>query len=151
MDGHIIVCGDDSLATTIVDELNKAGARIVQIATASRTRRRAGVDRALAVISVGPDDAINLEIALIARRLNPKVRVVARLGNDVLREAVADDNGPGAILDVADLAAPSVVEALLARTTHPFEASGIEFVVSGARRRTTQPCGRSTAIWHRWR
>ncbi len=131
MDGHIIVCGDDSLATTIVDELNKAGARIVQIATAAELAG-AGVDRALAVISVGPDDAINLEIALIARRLNPKVRVVARLGNDVLREAVADDNGPGAILDVADLAAPSVVEALLARTTHPFEASGIEFVVSGA-------------------
>jgi len=131
VDGHIIVCGDDSLATTIVDELNKAGARIVQIATAAELAG-AGVDRALAVISVGPDDAINLEIALIARRLNPKVRVVARLGNDVLREAVADDNGPGAILDVADLAAPSVVEALLARTTHPFEASGIEFVVSGA-------------------
>ena len=62
----------------------------------------------------------------------PTVRVVARLANDVLREAVADDNGPGAILDVADLAAPSVVEACLAHTTHPFEAAGIEFVVSGA-------------------
>ena len=58
--------------------------------------------------------------------------MVARLANDVLREAVAADNGPGAILDVADLAAPSVVEACLARTTHPFEAAGIEFVVFGA-------------------
>ena len=131
MDGHIIVCGDDSLANTIVDELNKAGARIVPIAGAAELAG-AGVGRALAVISIGPDDAINLEIALLARRLNAKVRVVARLANDVLREAVADDNGPGAILDVADLAAPSVVEALLARTTHPFQAAGIEFVVSGA-------------------
>ncbi len=131
MDGHIIVCGDDSLANTIVDELNKAGARIVPIAGAAELAG-AGVDRALAVISIGPDDAINLEIALLARRLNAKARVVARLANDVLREAVADDNGAGAILDVADLAAPSVVEALLARTTHPFHAAGIEFVVSGA-------------------
>ena len=131
VDGHIIVCGDDSLATTIVDELNNAGARIVQIATAAEVAG-AGVDRALAIISVGPDDAINLEIALLARRLNPKVRVVTRLANDVLRGAVAADNGPGAILDVADLAAPSVVEALLARRAHPFEAAGIEFVVSGA-------------------
>ena len=131
MDSHIIVCGDDSLATTIVDELNNAGARIVQIATAAEVAG-ADVDRALAIISVGPDDAINLEISLLARRLNPKVRVVARLANDVLRGAVAADNGPGAILDVADLAAPSVVEALLARTAHPFEADGIEFVVSGA-------------------
>jgi Trk K+ transport system NAD-binding subunit len=59
------------------------------------------------------------------------VRVVARVANDVLRAAVADDNGPGAILDVADLAAPLVVEACLARKTHRFEAAGIEFVVSG--------------------
>jgi Trk K+ transport system NAD-binding subunit len=44
---------------------------------------------------------------------------------------VADDNGPGAILNVAELAAPSVVEACLAQTTHPFEAAGIKFVVSG--------------------
>jgi Trk K+ transport system NAD-binding subunit len=131
VDGHIIVCGEDSLASTIVDELNTAGARIVQIATPSQVAG-AGVNRALAVISVGPDDAINLEIALTARKLNPSVRVVARLANDVLREAVAADNGPGAILDVADLAAPSVVEALLSRTVHPFEAAGIDFVVSGA-------------------
>ncbi len=60
------------------------------------------------------------------------MRVVARLANDVLRAAVAADNGPGAILDVAELAAPSVVEACLARTAHPLEAAGIEFVVSGA-------------------
>ena len=60
------------------------------------------------------------------------MRVVARLANDVLREAMADDNGPGAMLDVADLAAPSVVEACLAHTAHPFEAAGIKFVVSGA-------------------
>ena len=57
--------------------------------------------------------------------------MVARLANDVLRGAVAADNGPGAILDVADLAAPSVVEACLAHTAHPLEAAGIEFVVSG--------------------
>jgi Trk K+ transport system NAD-binding subunit len=50
----------------------------------------------------------------------------------VLREAVADDNGPGAILDVAELAAPSVVEACLAHAIHPFEAAGTRFVVSGS-------------------
>ena len=58
--------------------------------------------------------------------------MVARLANAVLREAVAADNGPGAILDVADLAAPSVVEALLELTTHTIKVAGIDFVVSGA-------------------
>ncbi len=50
----------------------------------------------------------------------------------MLRAAVAADNGPGAILDVADLAAPSVVEACLSSHTHPVEAAGIKFLVSGA-------------------
>ena len=58
--------------------------------------------------------------------------MVARLANSVLREAVADVNGPGAILNVADLAAPSVVEAVLSRNAHQFETAGIEFVVWGA-------------------
>ncbi|BCI86601.1 hypothetical protein NIIDMKKI_18070 [Mycobacterium kansasii] len=57
------------------------------------------------------------------------MRVVARLANDVLREAMTAANEPGAILDVADLAAPSVVEACLARTAHPFEVAGMKFVV----------------------
>jgi Trk K+ transport system NAD-binding subunit len=127
MHHHIIVSGDDALATTIVEELNSAGVSIVKLATAELTD--AGVARALAVVCAGDDDAINLEIALLARKANPSVRVVARLANDVLREAVDADNGPGAILDVADLAAPSVVEACLARTAHPFQAAGIKFVV----------------------
>lgn len=131
MRGHIIVSGDDALATTIVEELNTAGVHIVKVRTAGELET-VGVTRARAVICVGDDDATNLEIALLARKANPRVRVVARLANDVLRTAMAADKRPGAILDVADLAAPSVVEACLAHTVHPFEAAGIEFVVSGA-------------------
>src|ERR1700753_1332237 len=116
---EIIVCGDDPLANTIIDELRGAGARIIQITTAADLLG-AGVHRARAVVCAGPNDAVNLEIALLARRYSPTVRVVARLANDVLREAVAAVNGPGAILDVADLAAPSVVEAVLARHAHQF-------------------------------
>jgi len=129
MHGHIIVSGDDKLTTTIVEELSSAGAQIVKIATAAELGR-VGVDHALAVVCAGPNDALNLEIALLAREINPTVRVVARLANDVLREAVAADNGHGAILDVADLTAPSVVEACLAHNIHPFEAAGIHFVVA---------------------
>ncbi len=131
MHGHIIVSGDDALATTIVEELNNAGAHIIKLGAAAQLAD-AGVARALAVICAGDDDATNLEIALLARKANPTARVVTRLANDVLRAAVAADNGRGATLDVADLAAPSVVEACLAHTAHPFEAAGIKFVVSGA-------------------
>lgn len=128
---HIIVSGEDALATTIVEELNNAGETIVKLASPAQLAE-AGIARAAAIICAGDDDATNLEIALLARKANPSVRIVARLANDVLRGAVAADNGPGAILDVADLAAPSVVEACLAHTTHPIEAAGINFVVSDA-------------------
>jgi Trk K+ transport system NAD-binding subunit len=138
MHRHIIVSGDDALATTIADELKNAGATVVRLATGdaseagvARELTLAEVTHALAVVCAGDDDAVNLEIALLARKANPHVRVVSRVANDVLREAIANDNGPGAIFDVADLAAPAVVEACLSQDTHDFQAAGLRFVVSG--------------------
>ena len=128
---EIIVCGDDALANTIIDELRGAGARIIRI-TSAADLLGAGVHRARAVVCAGPNDAVNLEIALLARRFSPNVRVVARLADNVLRDAVAAVSGPGAILNVADLAAPSVIEAVLSRNTHQFATAGIEFVVWGS-------------------
>ena len=130
MQGHTIVCGDDPLGLRIIEELQNAGAEVVVIATAEGLVA-AGVADATAVICADDDDDLNLQIALLARQLSPTVRVVARLANTVLREAMALSNGPGAILDVADLAAPLVVEACLARTTHAISAAGIEFEISG--------------------
>src|SRR5271156_1179147 len=137
MQHHIIVSGDDALATTIIEELETAGAKVVRLGSSEFTSVADDLDSAkiadaLAVVCAGDDDAVNLEIALLARRANPSVRVVARLANDVLREAMAYDNGPGAILDVAELTAESVVEACLARRTHAFEAAGVQFLVSGS-------------------
>ncbi|MCW2593594.1 MAG: transport system, NAD-binding component [Mycobacterium sp.] len=130
MKGHIIVCGDDPLGLRIIEQLRATGQEIA-IVFASDGLREAGIAEAAALICADDDDALNLEIALLARQLNPTVRVVARLGNGVLREAVAIGNGPGAILDVADLAAPSVVEACLSRTAHSITVAGVEFVISG--------------------
>ncbi|MEI7913225.1 MAG: NAD-binding protein [Mycobacteriaceae bacterium] len=130
MRGHIIVCGDDALAMRIIDELNDAELSVVPVDSPAGLRA-AGVDRADAVIAASGDDALNLEIALLTRRTNPRTRVVARIANPVLNKALEEDHGPGAVLDVADLAAPSVVEALLERTAHSIEVGGTEFVVSG--------------------
>lgn len=132
----IIVAGSGGLATAIIEGLWSAGARIVRLADGdvddiSANLADAGVAEAVAIVCAGDDDAMNLEIALLSREANPDIRVVARVANDVLREALADDNGPGAILDVAELVSSSIVEACLARTTHVFEAADIKFVVSG--------------------
>src|SRR6201985_2985173 len=138
MHRHIIVSGDDALATTTADELKPAGATVVRMAAGetseagvARELTLADVSHALAVVCAGDDDAVNLEIALLARKANPNLRVVSRAATDGRREAVNNDNGPGAILDVADLAAPAVVEACLSQTTHDFDAAGMNFVVAG--------------------
>lgn len=129
--GHTIVYGKDALAIRIAEELFSAGV-VVAALPAVDGLVAAGIETAAAIVCAGAADADNLEIALLARQLNPTVRVVARLANQVLREAMAAGNGPGAVLDVADLAAPSVVEACLSRTTHTIPAAGVDFVISGA-------------------
>ena len=131
MRGHIIVYGEDALAMQIVDELTDAEVRVVSLRSA-KALESAEVGTARAVIAASPDDALNLEVALLARRANPHVRVVARIGNTTLREAMDDPDDPGDTLDVADLAAPSVVEALLGRTAHTIPVGEVDFVVSGA-------------------
>jgi Trk K+ transport system NAD-binding subunit len=130
MQGHVIVCGTDALAQRIVEGLEAAGATVVPLVEPEGLQA-AGIATATAVVCAGDNDALNLEIALLAREINSTVRVVTRLANSVLRAAVALGNGPGAVLDVADLAAPSVVEACLARTTHTISVAGVEFVISG--------------------
>jgi Trk K+ transport system NAD-binding subunit len=130
MSGHIIVCGDDALGMRIVEELNNVGTSVVTLQD-PQGLTAAGIATAEAVICADDDDPLNLEMALLARQANPNVRVVTRLANTVLRGAMAEGNGPGAVLDVADLAAPSVVDACLARTTHTVSVAGIDFVISG--------------------
>jgi Trk K+ transport system NAD-binding subunit len=131
MRGHIIVCGDDALATRIIGELSDAELSVMTLQSPSGLAA-AEIETARAVICASGDDALNLEVALLARRANPHVRVVARLANSVLRQAMSGGNGPGAVLDIADLAAPSVVEALLGRTEHTIPVGRVNFVVSGA-------------------
>lgn len=134
---HIIVSGDDALTETIIAELKHAGVIVVrlddtQVADTEVDLEEAGIGQALAVVCGADDDSINLELALVARNIDPDVRVVARVTNDVLGESLTDVNGPGAILNVAELAAPAIVEACLAHGLHTFEAAGAHFVVSGS-------------------
>ncbi|MGV0586095.1 NAD-binding protein [Mycobacteroides chelonae] len=131
MQGHTIVYGKDALAVRIAEELWSAGV-VVSALPGAEGLTAAGVVDAAAIVCASSDDEKNLKIALLARQLNPTMRVIARLANDVLRAAVAADNGPGSVLSVADLTASSVVEACLRRTTHVIPAAGVDFIVSGA-------------------
>ncbi|MGL4305177.1 MAG: NAD-binding protein [Mycobacteriaceae bacterium] len=153
LSGHVIVCGTGGMSLRIVDELQQLGDQVVvlgygsdeQISLSfahgnvpyiavtsgiSATLVLAGVHDAIAVICADDSDVNNIETALIARELNSTVRVVTQLGNTVVGRAMAQDNGPGAVLDIADLAAPSVVEACLGVLEHRIVIDSVEFVVA---------------------
>lgn len=98
MTGHTIVCGLGRMGRIVCEELERQGQNFVVIDTAQPGRewpfphglrlhgnatedemlRRAGIDRAKAIITTVGSDADNLYITLSARLLNPKLKIVAR-------------------------------------------------------------------------
>lgn len=116
--GHMIVCGQDTLAYRLAVELTTLygrhvtvvvrsaredqGPQIAALATERRLPVRvveaaevtaavladAGVRRAAALALAGNDDQANIQTALRARRLNPGVRLVLRLYNRRLGDRV---------------------------------------------------------------
>jgi hypothetical protein len=84
----------------------------------AETLAAAGLDRAKAIVCVTGDDLTNLQIALLARQHHPQLRIVAQLGNNAIRQALQADGLPGAVLDVAALSAPAIVDACLRRQVH---------------------------------
>ncbi len=150
---HVIVCGLHDVGLRVVEQLLAADEQVVVVddnpnhplvrviagwgvrylaGSAQRTEPRlneAGLPQAKAVVCVESDDLQNLEIALLARRLRPEVRVVVSLTNAAVGRAIARVTGPRTVLDVATLAAPAFVEACLARHTHQLDLDGELFSV----------------------
>jgi Trk K+ transport system NAD-binding subunit len=82
----IIVVGGDDLALRVCDELRATrGHDVVQLWPADdEALRAAGIAEAVCIIPVSSDDRLNLQIALKARELNPKIRIVLRQFNRAL-------------------------------------------------------------------
>jgi Trk K+ transport system NAD-binding subunit len=151
-DGHVIVCGLRGAGLRTVEQLHLAGvpvvvvdddpdlrlARVVQgwgVAHIHRSAHlgdgltEAGLDRALAVICTETNELATLEIALRVREARPDVRLVVQLANPSVGRALERVTGPGSVLDVADLAAPSFVEACLGLRSHELDLGGERFAV----------------------
>jgi voltage-gated potassium channel len=120
MQGHYIVCGLGRIGANVVRELRATGHAVVALETSQaaidayavqersgaervlqadasddETLREAGLMQAAGVFAVTGDDSRNMLIALSAKQLNPKVRVVARVHDvrnvDKCRRAGADE------------------------------------------------------------
>src|SRR5277367_4523455 len=154
--GHVIVCGLPGVGLRIVEELTLSGvpavvvdydpapalARMIAVwgvplvtgqARSEETLISAGLAGAIAVICAQENDLSALETALLVRRLRAEVRVIAQLANPAVGRAVREAGV--AVLDVAGLSAPSVVEVCLGEGVQELSLSGMRFLAA----RTTAP------------
>jgi Trk K+ transport system NAD-binding subunit len=139
--GHVIVCGLGNIGYRVVEVLVKYQERVVAIEQARDSRfvataRRLGVPvligdatvlevlrqahaaSAKAVIASTSDDLINLEVALLARELNPAQRVVVHLSDPRLAETVREAANIRLALSIPSLVAPAFVAALFGDRVH---------------------------------
>jgi Trk K+ transport system NAD-binding subunit len=134
--GHVIVCGLGNVGYRVVEELQREGERVVVIerardnpfiATARRlgaavivgnaavaeVLRQAHSAHAKAVVAATSNELINLEIALLARDLNPQQRVVLRLTDPHLAQTLREAANVRLAVSIPDMAAPAFLAALL--------------------------------------
>jgi Trk K+ transport system NAD-binding subunit len=135
--GHIIVVGLGNVGTRVVGELHDLGFDVACVdkdpnargtamarsnnlplvigdAALEDTLRSAGLENAVALVSVTSDDIVNLETALQARAMRENLRIVLRLGDDDLAQRVQKTVGDNVVSrSVSYLAAPAFAAALL--------------------------------------
>jgi Trk K+ transport system NAD-binding subunit len=149
----VVVCGLQGLGLRIVELLHLADVPVVvvdddpdpklvpvvaqwgvpHVAGSARLGEAlwdAGLRNAEAVVCVERTDLLSLETALLVRQLRPDARVVVQMANPAVGRAVEQVLGEGSVLDVAALAAPSVVEACVQRRAHNFVLGGEQFVAA---------------------
>jgi Trk K+ transport system NAD-binding subunit len=151
--GHVVVCGLHGVGLRTVEQLHLAGVRVVVVddkpdplaarlvsewgvprltgsSRSAEVLQSAGLAGASAILCVEDSDLHTLEVALLVNELRPDVRVVSDLANAAVGRAVQGVTGPGSVLDVAELSAPSMVEAALQRDVHEIDLDGTRFVVA---------------------
>jgi Trk K+ transport system NAD-binding subunit len=91
----------------------------------------AGIEFARAIVLCTNDDMANLEAALDARRLNPKVRVVMRLFEQEIAGKISGALAIDAVFSASTLAAPMVAAITLgSKVLAPLSIGGVPYAAS---------------------
>ncbi len=138
MHGHFIVCGFGIIGYRICEMLHRLGERVVVVTLGGHEERlaaargngveiligdardpallrRAGVERARAVLVVAASDLVNVEISLDVLKLSPDLPVVVRLFDQNLARQLEAAFSIRRALGMAVLAAPNFAAAAIGR------------------------------------
>lgn len=133
--GHVVCCGLGNVGFRVVEVLLKAGEKVVAIeasrdgrfiasarrlgavvlvgdATVVEVLRQVRVGSARAVVAATGNELANVEVALLAREMNPESRVVVRLSDSEFADALREGANVRLALSLPALAAPAFVAAL---------------------------------------
>ncbi|HEV2846852.1 MAG TPA: NAD(P)-binding protein [Thermoanaerobaculia bacterium] len=133
--GHVLVVGMGHVGFRTLRELTRLGVPAVAIdvnpdtallanartlapvvtgdARSGELLAQAGLATATAVVAATSDDAVNLSVALTARRLNPRIRTVLRLFDDEFARKVESALGIDSALGASWIAAPTFAASVL--------------------------------------
>jgi len=93
--------------------------------------REAGVEHARAIVVATNDDMANLEVALDARRMNPRIRILMRLFDQQIAAKISQPLAVDVAFSSSALAAPIVAAMTLgARVLASFGVAGVPHVTA---------------------
>jgi Trk K+ transport system NAD-binding subunit len=125
---RVIVCGLNSIGYKILCLLRQQNVQAIGVndlplpdepdliigdMRSPETLFRAGIQSAQTLILVNNDDAINLDLVMQARLLNPQIRIISRLFNTNLGERLDRALPEHTTMSVSDIAAPIFVFAAM--------------------------------------
>lgn len=129
MKDHVIICGLGSIGFRTFSILKSTNHQIVAISTTTQDECRwqieshggifllgdardenllikAGIKDAKAILALTEQDAVNVSIAMDARKLNPRVKIIMRMLDNELGKRIKNELGIHQIFSSSELAAP---------------------------------------------
>src|SRR6185369_1238496 len=110
--GRILISGSNRLSTAIEERLRAGTATVARLSEDPSALTAAALDGAAALVLASGDDANNVDMALIARRLRPDLPLVIRVFDPELAAYVRATLKGAVVLSLSSVAAP-----VLARET----------------------------------
>ncbi len=151
---HVVLCGVGHLGFRVLQELVTGEAQVVAIEKNPEARfleqakamaipvlvrdmtndealREAGVEHARAIVIATNDDMANLEVALDARRMNAKIRILMRLFDQQIAAKISQPLSVDVAFSSSSLAAPIVAAMTTgARVLASFAVAGVPHVTA---------------------